>query len=318
MIDLNEQLIEKLMGLSDDELFGKLKKDYLLKSAIHALVNNFSIAGKPDWRKGFESWDYETFEKWEADDRATIVHWARMGLGRQLDLLRDPELRAKRQKVLDEMAEHKRKVEAEADQKFQELKIRERNMLSTSIPKLYAKAELEDFPGSSQKQLITNILHGYSYILYGGRGIGKTHLGWAVTKAFIKKDKFPYFKKAVELKLEIEALASGARSRNPDQEFFTQVLNRRYVEGFDLMMVDEVDKGILGDSAFQHFLYLMDRRYEEQKQTILFCNSENWDELTKSVGSSLVSRFGDKRWHAQVLNLGKADKRPKEEVVAND
>lgn len=310
--DLAKELTNEM---SDESLFQRVQHDPELKDVILAKIGQYNNSWQPNIRKGFEDWDsYKEMMKWEEGKKETVVHWTRMVLFRFLECWDDPGLREKRKETEDRFEDQKKKREADRLAEIEQKMKLETAMLISSVPAFYEKASLEDFKTDAQKKLISKVLEGGSFLLYGGRGIGKTHFGWAITKEFAKRGKHPYFHKALELKVDLDNILIISRSKNEVVSSIQRITDK-YIDGYDVLLVDEVDKAIMGDTAFQYFSYLIDRRYENKKQTIIFCNAENWDDLEKTTGASILSRFKDRSWPARVLNLGADDKRPKEEEI---
>ena len=173
-----------------------------------------------------------------------------------------------------------------------------------SVPATYRDAELSDFGSDKQKALVKRILDGASLLVYGGNGVGKSHLAWSLAKHWKREGKRSvYIMKLAYLNSFLANLSmTSGRSG-------VEIIERYYVKTLEVMIIDEVDKAQKGDVAFRNLEYMVDRRYEEQKQTILFCNASSEEELTAKLGPSLVSRFYAKSWNASIVDFGTADKR---------
>ena len=80
--------------------------------------------------------------------------------------------------------------------------------------------------------------------------------------------------------------------------------------------IDEADKVEMQGVPFRNFSYLINRRYEEQLQTILLCNANDMEELKTKFGGSIIDRFRSNTWPAEILDLTAAKShRGKEETA---
>lgn len=292
---------QKYLAMSNEDLFDLVKSDKVFKSAIVALIDNFK--GDPTcerFLKGdslLSEWCWETSCKFEYNDYSAVVRFSREAL-KALTLL---QLSPEYLKRCSNSAMSREQMKEEAYRKFLQ-----------TVPEAYKEITIESFSQTEgQKKLVSAILKGSSLVVHGSKGLGKTALGWAIAKALKKEgEKKVDFLKFYELTRNI-----SSRQMRDTTTDIAGWIDATYVAGVDVLIVDEVDKLNPTDSAYANFYYLIDRRWEERKQTILLLNSignsvqEREQSVQNVLGTSIFSRFTDKAWKAKIIALSGEDKR---------
>ena len=173
-----------------------------------------------------------------------------------------------------------------------------------SVPAVYRNASVEDFPSGAGKEIVQGVLErGESYLLYGGRGIGKTHLCWALTIALVKASKEARFYDARTIFSKLSIISKNS------YRSVTELVDEQLSKHPEVLFIDEVDKLDRGSSDSKNLQFLISRRSEELKQTIICCNAENDQDLSMILGESAIDRFRSQKWKAHIVNLGVKGKR---------
>ena len=303
-----DEYIERLSTAPIEEIVETVANDIDLRGYLSACAGTYaneadtdkwnydhgSYSGK-DWdflhfwetSQFLVGWTWKDMVKFEEEvDRKSIAYWAPK-------ILRCLVQRMK--------SAHSQQVKKELEQHHEELeKKRRADQLSefmSRVPKLYRNASIHDFSSKAWQDVIKGVDEGHSYLIYGGNGIGKTHFGYAVSIKIFEEGGTCEFRKLSTLLLGISALAQGSRMSTMD------IIDMGLVRSKPILIIDECDKIDQKDTAFRNFSYLIDRRYEEQLQTILLCNADNADDLRAKLGSSICDRFTSKKWKADVVDF---------------
>ena len=292
----------------DNERF----RHYLAETCASAYHKDFAwFGGHKDvdacYRcEDFESWTYEdcdNFANKVAD--GSIRYWAPIilkTLKARMSMPSEVKARKDEARIAEEVqkaAEHKRLREMQAE--FKRI-----------IPEEYRTATVQDFPAIKDLIVGPIIEKGMSAILYGGNGVGKTRLAWALMREFRKEGISSSYDNLAAFLAQLSSLAMIQKRSAID------VIECGMVKQIGVMIFDECDKTEIEGNAFRNFSYLINRRYEEGKQTLIFCNALNDDELRHKLGDSIVSRFHSESWGAKVFFLGNNDKRPKKPPTQGD
>ena len=293
----------------DNERF----RHYLAETCANAYHKDFTWFGghkdvDPCYRcEDFESWTYEdcdNFANKVAD--GSIRYWAPI-------ILKTLKARMSMPSEVKAREEEEKAEKALADSEFEKQKKLNWKVFQESIPKLYRDASIKDYPKPFMDGVIKPILEsGLSAILYGGNGVGKTHLAYALMKEWKHEGTVSAYSNLTVFMSLLSQMA--VNSKKSAIEFIEQ----RYVKQCAVLVLDECDKTDMDGIVFRNFSHLINRRYEEGKQTLLLCNAKNEAELEQKLTSSVVSRFKSDAWVAKIICLGDTDKRNKKPPTQGD
>lgn len=299
--------IAKASALSDEELVKELQESpdfcsYLAGTCAPGfqLYAKLWEADKSKPLQPFLQWN-EKAELGIRQQRTEALSYWGVKLVKALNWMANTEpARNATEELKKEISQHKAEIDAK-----KRLERKERLLqFYASIPALYKTASLKDFGDS---KLVKNLLGGMSAVIYGGNGIGKTHLGWAITRHWREeeqdKDPFAYFAPFSMLMAMISMLAANAKVSGPE------IIEQNYLHKISHLIIDECDKTDMGDVAFRNFSHLIGRRYEEGLQTILICNADSEEKVREILGDSVFSRFRAKSWNADIIKVSGEDKR---------
>ena len=238
----------------------------------------------------FKEWNWITAEKYVDDiDRKTIGIWTPTITHALCYMLRQPISQEARKK---EQEERDRILKEKEDREWSERLAR----FYDRVPRIFQNASISDFTGP-WNEVVSKILKGESMILFGGQGIGKTRLGWALGMHFLQDRKYCFFQTLQELNDGINKWVLQKSISASD------AINEVLMKNLPVLIIDEADKVELSGVPFRNLNYLINRRYEEQLQTLLFCNSSGIDELRTKFGDSVVDRFRAKTWPAEIIDF---------------
>ena len=259
-----------------------------------------------DWYHFWETtqfltnWTWKDYVKFsEEADRKSIAHWAPYIL-RALD----QRIRSQHSQRVKENLERKRKETEDTNQK------KALETFIASIPPIHKGACLDDFKDTSWSSVVNSVMNGCSFIAYGGNGIGKSRLGYAIGVWALENGMSVHRDELSRLLQNISSAAMNSRYSAMD------IIDMDYIQKCDVLILDEVDKVSQQDTAFRNFSYLIDKRYEYLKQTIIFCNAGSSDELTAKIGNSIRDRFTSKKWKASTINCSKMSSLRSKEATA--
>ena len=176
------------------------------------------------------------------------------------------------------------------------------------IPKRYMGKTLGLFLGFDNEKEIAKeaILNNKSVFLSGGCGTGKTHLAIALLLEWFNKYRpdsnnqygFPVFIPSVEFFLELKNTFGNDESEKYILDRYTKP---------ELLCIDDVGAEKISDWSRQMFYTLVDRRYREEKQTIITSNLSLAD-ISKLIDDRIASRIAGQ---GAVINLVAEDFRLK-------
>ena len=173
------------------------------------------------------------------------------------------------------------------------------------IPEEFATADVNDWPQESAKKLISTVLNGGSFLIWGGRGIGKTRLMYALTRKLLEDGKNAHCHITAAYISGLLLMATTKKMTVYD------IIESYGVIHNSALFLDEADK-LTNETQKEVLNYLIDRRYEHHLQTIMLCNAVDEQDLEAKLTSSIISRFKSKSWKARTLHLMGEDKRGKE------
>ena len=318
-MDLNrpdfDEYIHELCKKPIEEIVDEVAEDYTLRSYLASCAENYRNGADFDrynyenrdpghdwdWCHFWETtqfltgWTWKDREEFETEaDRKSIAFWA-------------PKiLRALSQRM---NSQHARDVQEEIDRKDKEIEEKRRKetlaMFVKSIPEEFRGASIDDWKEENAKKLIAALLSGGSFLIWGGRGIGKTRLMYAVMTKMLEDGK-------EASKYYAPAYISGLLAMSSAHKTSVYDIIDSHTAGHkSVLFLDEGDK-LTNDTQKEILNYLIDKRYENHLQTIMICNAIDEGDLEAKLTSSVISRFKSKSWKARTLHLNGEDKRQKE------
>jgi len=184
-------------------------------------------------------------------------------------------------------------------------------------------SEIKDYGNNFYKHSKT----GDFLVLTGGYGLGKTHLAIAVGKQclkffardYLKKNRFArrYLspsKNTIKLVKSIdmmEDLTSCYNNKNKDE----QLVKQNYINT-KLLILDDLGKEHFNNDYLHKVYYsILDKRYEEQRNTIITTNL-NTKELKDHIGGAVIDRIIEAAGNGKFLFelKGKSYRRKKSNV----
>lgn len=153
------------------------------------------------------------------------------------------------------------------------------------LPRRYKNSSFATFKGTKNpaihEALIRPLKSGQSGILYGDTGVGKTHLGIAAVRYQIEQGKSASYVIAFDYLQEIRALPYGVSSKTVEGKYASP----------SFLVIDELDK-IVGSQTDYAFLYsLINRRYSDEKETLVISNLPTPEEHINMLGAPVYSRL---------------------------
>ena len=241
------------------------------------------------YRNWFTNWNMKDWENFQKKDEHSVAYWA--------------------PKIVEMLAWYNDWPEAKEwwkkhGEELNETRTRKLVNFMESVPAIYRNASIDDFSSGVGKEIVQGVLErGESYLLYGGRGIGKTHLCWALTIALVKAEKEARFYDARTIFSKLSIISKNS------YRSVTELVDEQLSKHPEVLFIDEVDKLDRGSSDSKNLQFLISRRSEELKQTIICCNAENDQDLSMILGESAIDRFRSQKWKAHIVNLGVKGKR---------
>lgn len=135
-----------------------------------------------------------------------------------------------------------------------------------------------------------------SFIFYGGKGTGKTHLSAAIANHLFNEDKDCYYEKFARLYLNYTAKSDFNADMNC-LDYLDQLAN------YDLLIIDEILESHSKDNQIQFLNTVFDDRYEREKPTILVTNL-TLKQFNDTIDSRIISRLYET---GTAINFGNYD-----------
>lgn len=300
-----DEEIRKLGALSEDELFEELKENALLRGyfgetcapgyARDARWYEKSDVFPARFKGWFLYWTRKEWEKFNRGDDDALRYWGpkiREVLGWYNDW---PEVRDWWAEAADAIS--REKIERVAQFMYH-------------VPEIYQSATLADFQTPMGKSIIKGILEdGESYLLYGGRGVGKSHLCWALGISMAEEGTEC---RVYDARVFFASLSGIARQSSKS---VPELIDEQLSKHPKVLIIDEADKLDKDGTEMKMLSLLVSRRCEEMRQTVLACNSDNEEMLSGILGESIIDRFRSAKWKAHVVGLGNNGKRPRDAAL---
>lgn len=131
-------------------------------------------------------------------------------------------------------------------------------------------------------KLLPRLGTGFLIVLHGGRGPGKTQLATELIRQNSMDFKTSLYTKIVDILVDVKS-SWGKEAKETEREVLERFCAPK------LLVIDEVVERREGQWDTQTLLYLVDRRYDERKDTLLIGNLSK-DEMERSLGPSITSR----------------------------
>jgi len=213
---------------------------------------------------------------------------------------------SKLQEIIDERKNMTEKEKQEQDRAIDlanenERKLKKKAIAMDSIAKFplrYKDASFDNYildenPSFRRKQiaLINHLKSGYSMVMYGNNGTGKTHLAFSAIREQLLKGKTCKYILAPELYDEIK------ESFSKDSAESSKEILDRYAR-YDYLVIDEIDKTYGSATEFITLYRIINRRYESMKPVVLITNAEksvlidiitpsSWERVVEYPGGSM-------------------------------
>lgn len=194
--------------------------------------------------------------------------------------------------------------ESQAEQQREKRKAKEFNEWKTKqlaqIPPRFVGKTFDNYKtwSNDHREIVNHLKTGRSAIIYGGNGVGKTHLAFAAIRAQVELGISSRYALAFDFFTEVK------RSFRDDS---TDAILKRYATA-GYLVIDEVDKAFGSQTEFVYLYSLINERYNRMLPTVLITNADE-AELVSVIGSSTLSRVaGD----GAIIELKGQDWRQKE------
>lgn len=151
----------------------------------------------------------------------------------------------------------------------------------SQIPPRFTGRTFENYKTQKpeHREVISHLKSGRSAIVYGGNGVGKTHLAFAAIRHQIEAGVSSRYVLAFDFFTEVK------RSFRDDST--DAVLKRYATAGY--LVIDEVDKAFGSQTEFVYLYSLVNERYNRMLPTVLITNADEAD-LVSVIGASTLSR----------------------------
>jgi DNA replication protein DnaC len=149
------------------------------------------------------------------------------------------------------------------------------------VPPRFKDATFSSFQCSSDKQrkTVEYLKTGGSAVIYGSNGVGKTHLAYATCEYQARQGKVAGYILAFDFFNEVrKSFSNGSTDK---------VVGKYH--GYDLLVIDEIDKTQGTPTEFVYLYSLINERYNYMKPTILITNATP-SEFGAIIGESALDR----------------------------
>jgi len=155
------------------------------------------------------------------------------------------------------------------------------NEFMRQVPPRFQNATFSSFQCSSDKQrkTVEYLKTGRSAVIYGSNGVGKTHLAYATCEYQARQGKVAGYILAFDFFNEVRRSFSNGST--------DKVVGKYH--GYDLLVIDEIDKTQGTPTEFVYLYSLINKRYNYMKPTILITNATP-SEFGAIIGESALDR----------------------------
>lgn len=178
--------------------------------------------------------------------------------------------------------------------------------ISANVPRrLRESIDRDDILTDGQRYAIGQITkHHKDAVIYGPNGSGKSLVGWRVVADALEQGRRAACITALEL---VEKAKSLMAYCSP-----TEWLGENYgSESYDLLVIDEMAKRSGSDWETNLLQTFIDRRYEDEAQTVVIGNFLSPDTAADCIGQSAFDRLTDSRSGCSIFLGGRSfRKRP--------
>lgn len=161
--------------------------------------------------------------------------------------------------------------------------------------------EVQNFMFSKAKLFVDLIknqkLSWNSLCLYGNVGTGKTHIATAILKELCVSEKShlynmtQYFNCFYTTSQEITSSIQEATSYSKNKKFFSRDEAINWYSKKDVLVIDEVGRSSSKNNEEADCLFNVIDKLKENNKALVLCTNFNWEELSKFLGSALMSRI---------------------------
>jgi DNA replication protein DnaC len=193
----------------------------------------------------------------------------------------------------EQKAENKKRQEIE-EQKRQIREKPERLLESFGVGKRYLSYSFANFQGGDQAKAILNQLieSPFDVVLYGGPGVGKTHLTIATIREMVRNGLIDAHKAARFITVPeflMEIRRTYGRNDGQDEADIIEKHTR-----LDLLVLDDLGAEQTTAWAITMLYLIIDRRYRDMKPTIITTNLI-LPEIEKRLSMRIASRMASMR-----------------------
>jgi DNA replication protein DnaC len=174
----------------------------------------------------------------------------------------------------------KKELQREKDRENEKIRTIYREFVR-QVPPRFQNATFSSFQCSSDKQrkTVEYLKTGGSAVIYGSNGVGKTHLAYATCEYQARQGKSAGYILAFDFFNEVrKSFANGSTD---------EVVGKYH--GYDLLVIDEIDKTQGTPTEFVYLYSLINERYNYMKPTILITNATP-SEFGAIIGESALDR----------------------------
>lgn len=196
---------------------------------------------------------------------------------------------------------------------------------SCGIPTLYRECTLDNFQGNPSLIASLRKYSGGGLLIFGNTGVGKTHLAVGLMRELDRKQWISRCQINIQRLSERKKPITRAEKPRPGKQFVTvpellfeirksfnvdsNFTEERVLDRFSnvrLLVLDDLGSGKASDFALDTLCFIIDRRYREQRDTIITSNL-SLDQIEDRLNARIASRLAS--W--ELINITMPDFRKK-------